>query len=208
ERIPLVASTASGGTRMQEGTPAFVKMIDISRAIMDHRAAGVPYLVHLRHPTTGGVFASWGSLGHVTVAEPDALVGFLWPKVYEVVTGEPFPTGVQTRENLAARGIIDAVVPMKQAPAVLDDALKLVCDPISEPRIVIRPNIDQGTLEDDLWDSSSRTRAGKRAGERDILRLASDIALRLQGTGEGERDTSILVALAVLDGVLCVVVGP
>src|SRR5699024_12099027 len=63
ERVPLVASTASGGTRMQEGTPAFVKMVDISRAIMDHRAAGVPYLVHLRHPTTGGVFASWGSLG-------------------------------------------------------------------------------------------------------------------------------------------------
>src|SRR5690606_11081633 len=64
EGLPLLASTASGGTRMQEGTPAFVQMVDISRAIMDHRAAGLPYLVHLRHPTTGGVFASWGSLGH------------------------------------------------------------------------------------------------------------------------------------------------
>ena len=207
ERVPLVASTASGGTRMQEGTPAFVKMIDISRAIMDHRAAGVPYLVHLRHPTTGGVFASWGSLGHVTVAEPDALVGFLGPKVYEVVTGEPFPTGVQTSENLAARGIIDAVVPMKQLPAVFDDALKLFCDPMIEPRIERRPKIDLGTLEDDVWDSISRTRSGKRAGVRDILRLASDITLRLQGTGEGERDTAILVALARLDGVPCVVVG-
>ena len=53
---------------------------------MDHRAAGLPYLVHLRHPTTGGVFASWGSLGHVTVAEPGALVGFLGPKVFEALT--------------------------------------------------------------------------------------------------------------------------
>ena len=60
----------SGGTRMQEGTPAFVKMVDIARALTEHKAAGLPYLVHLRHPTTGGVFASWGSLGHITVAEP------------------------------------------------------------------------------------------------------------------------------------------
>ena len=63
EGIPLLATTASGGTRMQEGTPAFVQMVEISRALMDHRAAGLPYLVYLRHPTTGGVFASWGSLG-------------------------------------------------------------------------------------------------------------------------------------------------
>ena len=66
-------------------------MVAISRAVMAHRAAGLPYLVHLRHPTTGGVYASWGSLGHVTVAEPGALVGFLGPKVYEALEGRPFP---------------------------------------------------------------------------------------------------------------------
>ena len=77
EGLPVLASTSSGGTRMQEGTPAFLQMVEISRALMDHRAAGLPYLVYLRHPTTGGVFASWGSLGHVTVAEPEALLGFL-----------------------------------------------------------------------------------------------------------------------------------
>ncbi|MGZ8722189.1 MAG: carboxyl transferase domain-containing protein [Aeromicrobium sp.] len=60
EGIPILATTSSGGTRMQEGTPAFVRMIDISRALMDHKEAGLPYLVYLRHPTTGGVFASWG----------------------------------------------------------------------------------------------------------------------------------------------------
>ncbi len=110
EGIPVLASTASGGTRMQEGTQAFVQMIEISRAIMDHRAAGLPYLVHLRHPTTGGVFASWGSLGHVTVAEPGALIGFLGPKVFELLENRPFPPGIQVSENLANRGIIDAVV--------------------------------------------------------------------------------------------------
>ncbi|MBI4899482.1 MAG: acetyl-CoA carboxyl transferase, partial [Actinobacteria bacterium] len=105
EGLPLLASTASGGTRMQEGTPAFVRMAEISRALMEHRAAGLPYLVHLRHPTTGGVYASWGSLGHVTVAEPGALVGFLGPKVYEALNGRPFRPGVQVAENLAAAGV-------------------------------------------------------------------------------------------------------
>ena len=110
EGLPLVATTASGGTRMQEGTPAFVEMVAISRAVMAHRAAGLPYLVHLRHPTTGGVYASWGSLGHVTVAEPGALVGFLGPKVFEALEGHPFPEGVQRAENLAEKGVIDSVV--------------------------------------------------------------------------------------------------
>ncbi|MET1061654.1 MAG: carboxyl transferase domain-containing protein, partial [Aeromicrobium sp.] len=96
EGIPVLATTASGGTRMQEGTPAFVHMVDITRAIMDHRAAGLPYLIYLRHPTTGGVFASWGSLAHITIAEPGALIGFLGPKVYELLEGRPFPPNVQT----------------------------------------------------------------------------------------------------------------
>src|SRR5699024_9686586 len=85
EGPPLGAATSSGGTRMQEGTPAFVHMARISRAIVTHQEAGLPYLVHLRRPTTGGVLASWGSLGHITVAEPGAMVAFLGPKVYEAL---------------------------------------------------------------------------------------------------------------------------
>lgn len=207
EGLPLVASTASGGTRMQEGTPAFVGMVDISRAIMDHRAAGLPYLVHLRHPTTGGVFASWGSLGHVTVAEPGALVGFLGPKVYELLNGRPFPQGVQVSENLAQHGIIDGVVRPEELPQLVEQALSLLSDPVQEARLVRRPKIDLTTHRYEVWDSIERTRSGTRAGVRDILRLASDPTLRLQGTEEGERDSSVIVALARLDGVPCVVVG-
>lgn len=207
EGIPLVASTASGGTRMQEGTPAFVGMIDISRAIMDHRKAGLPYLVHLRHPTTGGVFASWGSLGHVTVAEPEALVGFLGPKVFELLNGTPFPAGVQVSENLLQHGIIDAVVRQEDLPELVESALTLLSDPVQEARLERRPKIDLDTHRYEVWDSIERSRTGKRAGVREILRLASDVTLRLQGTEEGERDNTIIVALARLDGVPCVVVG-
>ncbi len=109
-RLPLITLPASGGTRMQEGTAAFLQMVKITAAVTAHQAAHLPYLVYLRHPTTGGVFASWGSLGHVTLAEPGAQVGFHGPRVYQALHHAPFPDGIQTAENLHAHGLIDAVV--------------------------------------------------------------------------------------------------
>src|SRR5690625_7360054 len=97
---------------MQEGTVAFLQMVKISAAIATHKAAGHPYLVYLRHPTTGGVLASWGSLGHLTVAEPGALVGFLGPRVREILHSSPFPSGVQQSENLVRHGVLDGVLPL------------------------------------------------------------------------------------------------
>ena len=87
---------------------------DIARAVHAHSAAGLAYVAWLRHPTTGGVLASWASLAQVTWAEPDALVGFLGPAVYEVLHGAPFPAGVQTSEHLAEVGVIDGVVPLEE----------------------------------------------------------------------------------------------
>ncbi len=205
EGIPVLATTASGGTRMQEGTPAFVHMIDISRALMDHRAAGLPYLIYLRHPTTGGVFASWGSLGHITLGEPGALIGFLGPKVYELLEGKPFPPNVQTAENLAHRGIIDAVALPEELPLLVDRALSILVDPPSAPT---RPR-RAGTTDRvrTAWESIQLTRTRHRVGVREVLRYGSDTIVRLQGTEKGERDSAMLVALARLDGQPCVVIG-
>jgi acetyl-CoA carboxylase beta subunit len=206
EGIPVLATTSSGGTRMQEGTPAFVQMVDISRALMAHRAAGLPYLVQLRHPTTGGVFASWGSLGHVTVAEPGALVGFLGPRVYEGLHGEPFPEGVQTAENLAAKGIIDAVVSPEQLPGLVDLALAVLVDGPGESTLARRE--DHATSRrTPVWESITRTRADDRAGVRDLLRHGATGTLRLRGTDEGEFDDTVLLALTRIDGQPCVLVG-
>jgi acetyl-CoA carboxylase carboxyl transferase beta subunit len=199
ERLPVLASTASGGTRMQEGAPAFVEMVRISRALMAHKAAGLPYLVHLRHPTTGGVFASWGSLGHITVAEPGALIGFLGPKVYEAMYGKPFPSGVQTAENLAAHGVIDGVVESADLPVLLDRALAVLVDPPTAPALTRRTG-EAGPA--DGWDSVLRTRRPDRIGVRDLLRHAATSTVRLT-----EPDASILVALTRLDGQPCVLVG-
>jgi len=205
EGIPVLATTASGGTRMQEGTPAFVHMIDISRALMDHRAAGLPYLVYLRHPTTGGVFASWGSLGHITIAEPGALIGFLGPKVYELMNGRPFPPDVQTSENLANRGIIDAVVLPDELPSMVDRALSILVDPPTEQTRSPRTGTDRQRRS--AWESIQITRSPGRAGARELLRYGSDSLVRLQGTEKGERDSAMLVALTRLDGQPCVVIG-
>ncbi|WP_413100429.1 carboxyl transferase domain-containing protein [Streptomyces sp. Inha503] len=127
ERLPLLAAPASGGTRMQEGTVAFLQMVKVAAAITDHKAAGLPYLVHLRHPTTGGVLASWGSLGHVTAAEPGALIGFMGPRVHEALYGEEFPPGVQNAENLMNHGLIDAVLPHSRLSGVAARVLRVLC---------------------------------------------------------------------------------
>jgi acetyl-CoA carboxylase carboxyl transferase subunit beta len=180
-------------------------MAAIARALAEHKAAGLPYLVHLRHPTTGGVFASWGSLGHITVAEPGALIGFLGPKVYELLENRPFPEGVQTSENLERRGIIDAVVLTDELPSMVDRALGLLVDPPT-PSTRERRTGDI-VRRHSAWESIEITRAAGRAGVRELLRHGSDSTVRLQGTDEGERDSAMLVALARLDGVPCVVVG-
>lgn len=205
EGIPVLAGTASGGTRMQEGTPAFVRMIDISRAIMEHKSAGLPYLVYLRHPTTGGVFASWGSLGHITVAEPGALVGFLGPKVYEILNNKAFPPGIQTSNNLMRRGIIDAVVFPDELPGMVDRALAIMVDPPDEPTLVRRTGEPQG--RGTAWDSILLTRESDRAGVREVLRYGGTGTIRMQGTEEGERDTAMIVAITRIDGRPCVVIG-
>jgi len=206
DRLPILATTASGGTRMQEGTPAFVQMVEITRALMAHRASGLPYLVYLRHPTTGGVYASWGSLAHVTVAEPGALIGFLGPKVYQALNGTPFPEGVQTAENLAAKGVIDAVVAAEDLPELVDRALSTLVDRPARGHLPRRTDPPAESPRS-AWASIQISRRPDRAGVRDLLKYAGTDTLRLRGTDEGERDASVVVALTRLDGQPCVLVG-
>jgi acetyl-CoA carboxylase carboxyl transferase subunit beta len=207
-RLPLLAATSSGGTRMQEGTPAFVEMVSISRAVLAHKRAGLLYLVYLRHPTTGGVFASWGSLGHVSVGEPGALIGFLGPRVYESLHGQPFPEGVQVAENLVSKGILDAVLPI----AELGDLAARVIDLATHrdrPARLPRPaaTTEQPNPDGAIWEAVLRTRDARRPGIREVLRHAATDVIPLSGTGEGQVDAGLLLALARLDGVPCVLVA-
>ncbi|GAB2866189.1 carboxyl transferase domain-containing protein [Nocardioides pacificus] len=206
EGLPLLAAPVSGGTRMQEGTPAFVQMVRITAAVAAHKEAGLPYLVYLRHPTTGGVMASWGSLGHVTVAEPGALVGFLGPRVYEALYGKPFPAGVQTSENLYAHGIIDAVVPPDEIGDILDRALRILMAPRTGIASVPAPE-DLPIPDVETWDAVTRSRRPERPGVRRLLRYAATDVVPLNGTGQGEADPGLMIALVRFGDAPCVFLG-
>ncbi|MEU8206630.1 carboxyl transferase domain-containing protein [Streptosporangium sp. NPDC049046] len=205
EGLPLLAAPASGGTRMQEGAVAFVQMVKITAAVAAHRAAGLPYVVYLRHPTTGGVFASWGSLGHVTAAEPGALIGFLGPRVFESLHGYPFPEGVQVSENLFAHGLVDAVVSAQDARGIAVRALAVLCAP--------RAGLDPGEEPDgripaiEAWDAISRSRRDDRPGVRALLKLGASDVTPLHGTGVGENDPGLILALARFGEAPAVVLG-
>ncbi|MFG2090503.1 MULTISPECIES: carboxyl transferase domain-containing protein [unclassified Spirillospora] len=205
EGLPLLAAPSSGGTRMQEGTAAFVQMARITAAVMAHRAAGLPYLVYLRHPTTGGVFASWGSLGHMTAAEPGALIGFLGPRVYEGLYGEPFPSGVQIAENLAAKGLLDAVMDIDDLGEVASQALNVLC---GSPPVSASAQAPVGVVREvTAWESIERSRRPDRPGVRELLRYGATDVTPLSGTGQGEADPGLLLALARFGAAPCVVVG-
>jgi acetyl-CoA carboxylase carboxyl transferase subunit beta len=114
ERIPLVAVSASGGARMQEGTLALMQLAKTVGAIERLRAGGVPYVSILTDPTTGGVFASFSALGDINLAEPNALIGFAGARVSAGTIAQELPPGFQRAEFLFERGFVDRVVARAQ----------------------------------------------------------------------------------------------
>jgi acetyl-CoA carboxylase carboxyl transferase beta subunit len=211
--LPLIAAPASGGTRMQEGAVAFLQMVKITAAVAAHKAAGLPYLVYLRHPTTGGVFASWASVGHLTLAEPGALIGFLGPRVYEALTGAPIPDGVQTAENLLAHGLVDAVVPPDRLADYLAQVLSMLAPAFAPPSVPGSPPTGTATApspasapapvrasETSAWESVRITRHPDRPGAADLIRaVATDIVPLRAG--------ALILALARIGGRPCVLAG-
>ena len=110
-RKPLVVFSAAGGARMQEGILSLMQMPRTTVAVEMVREAGLPYLVVLTHPTTGGVTASYAMLGDVHIAEPNALICFAGPRVIEQTIRETLPEGFQRAEYLLEHGMIDRVTP-------------------------------------------------------------------------------------------------
>ncbi|HLZ74604.1 acetyl-CoA carboxylase, carboxyltransferase subunit beta [Phenylobacterium sp.] len=121
--VPFVIFTAAGGARMQEGTLSLMQMARTTLALNEVKAAGLPYIVVLTDPTTGGVMASYAMLGDVHLAEPNALIGFAGRRVIEQTIRETLPPGFQRAEFLQERGMVDKVVARAELPAVLGSIL-------------------------------------------------------------------------------------
>ena len=123
--LPLIIFSASGGARMQEGILSLMQMAKTSAALAKFGEKGLLYISVLTDPTTGGVTASFASLGDVILAEPGALIGFAGPRVIEQTIGEKLPEGFQRAEFMMEHGFVDAVVSRKDLRHALGELLML-----------------------------------------------------------------------------------
>jgi acetyl-CoA carboxylase carboxyl transferase subunit beta len=201
EKLPVVTLPTSGGTRMQEGTPAFFRMTDIARAAGEHLSTGQVRIGWLRNPTTGGVMASWGSYADITAGEPGALLGFLGPRVYEALHDEPFPPDVQTSENLAHVGVIDNVVRLPELRDWVAGILSVTNGHDGAEELLHHGH----PAWVDPWAAIESTRSD-RPGPLDVLDLLAD-RTDLHGTGTGESGEGVRVSLGRLRGRRLVVVA-
>jgi acetyl-CoA carboxylase carboxyl transferase subunit beta len=119
DRAPYVIFTAAGGARMQEGILSLMQMPRTTVALAELREAGLPYIVVLTDPTTGGVTASYAMLGDIQLAEPGALIGFAGQRVIEQTIREKLPEGFQRAEYLLDHGMVDMVVSRQELKATL-----------------------------------------------------------------------------------------
>lgn len=124
-KLPLILFSASGGARMQEGIYSLMQMAKTSAALAKFSDKGLLYISVLTDPTTGGVTASFASLGDIILAEPGALIGFAGPRVIEQTIGEKLPEGFQRAEFQMEHGFVDAVVPREQLRDTLGQLLML-----------------------------------------------------------------------------------
>lgn len=177
ERLPLIIVSASGGARMQEGTLALMQLAKTVAALERLRAAGIPYLSVMTDPTTGGVFASFASLGDVNLAEPNALIGFAGARVSAGTIGQDLPPGFQRAEFLLEHGFVDRIVPRSALRGELAALLRLLVPrgapvEVPAPPVPLRPLAILGSLAE---------RAGAAVG----LPLDGDQGER-PGRGRGE----------------------
>ncbi|MGI3185223.1 acetyl-CoA carboxylase, carboxyltransferase subunit beta [Nioella aestuarii] len=125
-QLPLVLFSAAGGARMQEGILSLIQMPRTTVAVQMLKEAGLPYIVVLTHPTTGGVTASYAMLGDVQIAEPNALICFAGPRVIEQTIRETLPEGFQRSEYLLDHGMLDRVTHRKNMKDELVTILRML----------------------------------------------------------------------------------
>ncbi len=206
-RLPVLAVCASGGVRQQEGVRGFVQMVKVTEAVRRHREAGLLYAAYLSQPTTGGVYASWGSLANLTFAAPGALIGFTGPRIVELMTGHQQLRGVQVAENLFRHGLLDDVFPAGQLRDRLATLLAAL-EPAPPPEPAVPPEQAPPAARVPAWTSVRLSRDAGRPSTRELLRTALTQATRLHGDRSGEGDDgSCIAAIGRFRGIPAVVIG-
>lgn len=151
QRLPLVVVAASGGARMQEGIIALMQMAKTADACRQLREAGLPYIVVMTDPTTGGVLASFAALADIILAEPKAHIGFAGPRLIEGALKVKLPPSFQTAEYQFENGFIDRIVPRKDLRPLLGKLLRYLAPTDAFPRVdrratALRPPAADGEI--------------------------------------------------------------
>jgi len=197
-RLPVAALVASGGVRLQEGMVALTQMARTSTAVLRHREAGLMTAAVLRSPTTGGVYASWASLGDVVAAEPGATIGFAGPRVVEQVTGSRPPADSHTAESAFGHGRLDALTPPEEQWPWLCAALLGPGQPM--PASLRRP--DRRPVPADAWEVVRRARRADRPSGLEWAAWICDGWTELRGA-----DPAVRAGLAAIGAQRVVVVA-
>lgn len=215
--LPVLTVISSGGARMHEGMAALVQMPKTIVAATAHAEAGLVHVVCACDPTTGGMWASFASLGDVVIAEDDATVAFAGPRVAAAALGRPLAEGTGTAAAAFAAGLVDAVAPLPHwrgrivtlldsldaRPAVLDDSVQAPHPPV-DPSAVTG---DGAAADDDAWALVGAARApGRPSGAAFVDRLLTDVTV-LHGDRSGGVDPTLRTVIGRLHGRPVVVVA-
>ncbi|MEU4244547.1 carboxyl transferase domain-containing protein [Actinoplanes sp. NPDC026619] len=200
-RLPVVEIVASGGARLQEGMFALVQMARTASAARAHADAGLLSLAVYRSPTTGGVYASWGSFPDLRAAEPGATIGFGGPRVVKQVTGEWPPKTSHTAESAYRHGLVDALVPEPEQLGWLSAALGGRPRPLNPPSGRAH-HPDDSDLPSDPWAVLSRARGRRRPSGLEWAAWLTESWVDLRG-----RDPAVRAGLASIGGLRTVVVA-
>ncbi len=153
QEAAFVVIPSSGGARMQEGILSLMQMPRTTVAVQEVKEAGLPYIVILTDPTTGGVSASFAMLGDVAMAEPGAIIGFAGARVIEETIREKLPDGFQRAEYLLEHGMVDMVVPRAEMAGTLGRLLNLLMRRVPPAEIV--PLVQAEAAGDDVDDGEA-----------------------------------------------------
>jgi acetyl-CoA carboxylase carboxyl transferase subunit beta len=205
KRWPLLAVTASGGARMQEGVLGFAQMVTTTAAAARYLREGLPFIVYLMDPTLGALLASYGSLGHVTFAMPGALIGFAGPRAVRALTGKDLPRTVQYSENLMQVGLVDDLV----GPRELRERVGTILDALapaahrSQELAVDEP----APATRDAWACVAASRRPGRPGARRLLHSVARHVTELRGDALGADDAGVIAAIARVNEVPIIFLG-
>ena len=211
KKLPLVIFSASGGARMQEGMLSLMQMAKTSAAIGKLRETGDLFISVMTNPTTGGVTASFASLGDVQIAEPGALIGFAGPRVISQTIGEKLPEGFQSAEFLYEHGLLDGVVPRAELKGYITRLISLH-QKGKRSQLASDKNELAGKIEEELASRSADERVliarneSRPTGRDYIDRLISDFC-EFGGDRLHAEDVSIVCGVGRFHGISVVVIA-